>query len=247
MYYDGPAGGGICGRSASSPTTGGTRRVSFVFLQGDPGCRVGGYGTGNGWPARTAAHELLHAMNDYFAPDTAPNACEDRGHVCDSAADILSTGTSHPSPRLFDAVLDIGHDDYYDHAGSWWDIRDSEWLVHLEVRAGHAHGRGRRAPAARSSRHRTAACAPIACTRRYDGDTPVRLTADRTRRLSTAVVGRRLFRCAASVRHHGGEWRNRRHRDVRTGGAGSPRDTRGSGRDRAPRRSARAWVSASWI
>ena len=96
VYYDGPAGGGVCGRSASSSVSGGPRRVSFVYLQGDPGCRVGGFGTGNGWPARSAAHELLHAFNDYFAPDTAPNACEDRGHVCDSTADILSTGTSHP-------------------------------------------------------------------------------------------------------------------------------------------------------
>ena len=176
VYYDGPAGGGICGRSASSPTAGGARRVSFVFLQGDPGCRIGGYGTGNGWPARTAAHELLHAMNDYFAPDTAPNACEDRGHVCDSAADILSTGTSHPSPRLLDAVLDIGHDDYYGHAGAWWDVRDSEWLVHLESAPGlltvAVAGIGGEVVATPDG----SVCA-AACTRRYDGGTPVQLTA----------------------------------------------------------------------
>ena len=30
VYYDGPAGGGICGRSTSSSTTGGPRRVSLV-------------------------------------------------------------------------------------------------------------------------------------------------------------------------------------------------------------------------
>ena len=76
VYYDGPAGGGVCGRSTSSSVAGGPRRLSFVFLQGDPGCGIGGYGTGNGWPARTAAHELLHALNDYFAPDTAPNTCD---------------------------------------------------------------------------------------------------------------------------------------------------------------------------
>jgi hypothetical protein len=53
--------------------------------------------------------------------------------VCDSQADVLSTGTVHPSSRLSDAVLDIGNDDYYGHGGAWWDIRDSAWLVHLET------------------------------------------------------------------------------------------------------------------
>ena len=100
--------------------------------------------------AEPAAHELLHAFNDYFAPDTAPNACEDRGHVCDSTADILSTGTSHPSPRLSDAVLDVGHDDYYDHAGSWWDIRDSALARPPGQPAGHAHRSRSPAPAATS-------------------------------------------------------------------------------------------------
>ncbi len=177
VYYDGPAGGGVCGRSASSSLSGGPRRVSFVFLQGDPGCRIGGYGTGNGWPARTAAHELLHALNDYFAPDTAPNACEDRGHVCDSTADILSLGTSHPSPRLSDAILDVGHDDYYDHSGSWWDIRDSGWLVHLESPPGlltiAISGTGAGGVTAIPD----GSLCTEACTKRYDGGTAVRLTA----------------------------------------------------------------------
>jgi hypothetical protein len=175
VYYDGPAGGGICGRSTSSATTGGARRVSFVFLQSDPGCRIGGFGAGNGWPARTAAHELLHAMNDYFASDTAPNACEDRGHVCDSNADILSTGTSHPSPRLSDAVLDVGRDDYYGHGGSWWDIRNSSWLVHLDSPPGvltvSVAGTGGGLVTEPGS-----ACND-SCAWRYDGGTPVRLTA----------------------------------------------------------------------
>jgi hypothetical protein len=176
VFYDGPAGGGICGRSASSATTGGARSASLVFLQGDPGCRVGGYGTGNGWPARTAAHELLHALNDYFGPDTAPNACDDRGHVCDSDADILSTGTSHPSPRLSDAVLDVGRDDYYGHGGSWWDIRNSEWLVHLDSPPGiltvSVAGTGGTIVTTPDG----TACAD-SCARRYDGGSPVRLDA----------------------------------------------------------------------
>jgi hypothetical protein len=133
LYYDVPVASGLCGLSASNSKQGGASRVSFVFLQVPPGCEVGGWGSGNGWPARTAAHELLHAFNDSFVPGTAPNACEDLGHVCDSQADVLSTGTVHPSSRLSDAALDVKHDDYYDHPGTWWDIRDSTWLMHLET------------------------------------------------------------------------------------------------------------------
>ena len=132
VYFDVPGESGLCGISGSNSRQGGAGRVSFVFLQAAPGCEVGGWGSGNGWPARTAVHELLHALNDPFAPGTAPNACPDMGHVCDSQADVLSTGTEHPSSRLSDAVLDVGNDDYYDHPGPWWDIRDSAWLMHLE-------------------------------------------------------------------------------------------------------------------
>ena len=174
VFYDGPAGGGICGRSSSSATTGGAQRVSLVFVQGDPGCRVGGFGTGNGWPARTSAHELLHALNDYFAANTAPNACDDRGHVCDSNADILSTGTSHP-PRLSDAVLDVGRDDYYGHGGIWWDIRNSDWLVHLDSPPGlltvSVAGTGGAIVTTPGS------VCNDSCAWRYDGGTPVRLAA----------------------------------------------------------------------
>ncbi len=133
VYFDVPVESGLCGLSGSSSKQGGAGRVSFVFLQVPPGCEIGGWGSGNGWPARTAAHELLHALNDSFAPGTAPNVCPDMGHVCDSQADVLSTGTVHPSSRLSDAVLDVGNDDYYDHPGGWWDIRDSAWLMHLET------------------------------------------------------------------------------------------------------------------
>ena len=177
VFYDGPAGGGVCGRSASSSVSGGPRRVSFVYLQADPGCRVGGYGSGNGWPARTVAHELLHALNDPFVPGTAPNVCEDGGHVCDSTSDVLSTGTIHPSPRLSDAVLDVAHDDYYDHNGTWWDIRDSSWLMHLDTPPGlltialSGAGGGEVATAPYGN-----VCADT-CTTRYDGDTALRLTA----------------------------------------------------------------------
>ena len=39
-------------------------------------------------------------------------------------------GTSN---SLFDYVLDVGHDDYYGHSGSWWDVQDSAWLSHLNA------------------------------------------------------------------------------------------------------------------
>ena len=28
-------------------------------------------------------------------------------------------------------TLDVNHDDYYAHSGSWWDVQDSTWLTHL--------------------------------------------------------------------------------------------------------------------
>jgi hypothetical protein len=177
VYYDGPVVGDVCGVATSSATSGGPRRVAFVFLQSSAGCRVGGYGTGNGWPARTAAHELLHAFNESFAPGTAPNACEDQGHVCDSQADILSTGTSHPSPFLSGAVLDVGNDDYYDHAGAWWDLRDSPWLRRLEEPPGmlsvHVGGVGNGQVVVVGA---AGLCSDV-CSWRYDGGSAVRLSA----------------------------------------------------------------------
>ena len=50
---------------------------------------------------------------------------------CDNVLDVLA-----PSPAattLAAAVLDAGNDDYYGHAGSWWDVQDSPWLRHLDV------------------------------------------------------------------------------------------------------------------
>jgi hypothetical protein len=177
VYYDGPIDSELCGLSRSSSTVGGPDRISLVFMQGPPGCVTGGWGSGTGWTARTAAHELLHAFNDPFAPGTAPNACPDQGHVCDSQADILSTGTNHPSPTLTDAVLDVNHDDYYDHPGSWWDIRNSPWLVHLEVPPalltiavdGGAGGQVVTVPGG-------AVCAQT-CTQRFDGNAVAHLSA----------------------------------------------------------------------
>jgi hypothetical protein len=179
VYYDGPGSNDICGVSGTSPFTGGSHTAAYVLVRAIPGCTSGGgFGTGNGWPARTAAHELVHALNASLTPEGAPHACEDHGHVCDSVADVISTGTAHPSAFLSDAVLDVGNDDYYDHPGTWWDVRDSPWLTHLEqppsilsvrVEAGVGFGELQLAPYG-------AHCIET-CTLRYDGGLVVRVSA----------------------------------------------------------------------
>jgi hypothetical protein len=179
IYYDGPGSREICGVSGTSPFSGGPLTASYVFVRAIPGCTAGGgLGTGNAWPARTAAHELIHAFNAALAPGGAPHGCPDQGHVCDSDADVISTGTAHPSPFLSDAVLDVGNDDYYNHPGTWWDVRDSPWLRRLEqppsvlttrVDAGVGFGDLQLAPYG-------ARCSD-ACSLQYDGGLVVRVTA----------------------------------------------------------------------
>ncbi len=67
------------------------------------------------------------------APHQCPSA-DNAGHVCDSSADILYPFAS-ASSTLAGAILDIDHDDYYGHSGSWWDVQDSRWLIHLPQHA----------------------------------------------------------------------------------------------------------------
>jgi hypothetical protein len=80
------------------------------------------------------AHELLHALG--ALPAGAPNACTaatnplgavaDSGHPCDSPQDILYPVAS--GAPLAQLILDVNHDDYYAHSGTWDDIQDSAWL-----------------------------------------------------------------------------------------------------------------------
>ena len=79
-----------------------------------------------------AAHELLHNLGAEPAGGP-PHACSDPselGHPCDSTTDILFPFVTF-GDTLDTAVLDFGHDDYYDHSGWWWDVQDSAWLMHL--------------------------------------------------------------------------------------------------------------------
>jgi hypothetical protein len=138
VYLDLPVafvGRSFCGwaRPGSAEPSGGDG-VAFVFLQpNSSGCTVGGgFGTGNGWPARTAAHELAHLLA--FDLAGAPHACAGETiHICDSDQDILWGGSASIS-TLSEAVLDVGHDDYYGHSlPDHWNARNSPWLTHLDA------------------------------------------------------------------------------------------------------------------
>ncbi len=132
VFLDAPGPIGVCGQAASVATVGGPTFPILLFLRSQPGCQVGGgYGAGTGWPALTAAHELVHSMNLTPNVHLMPHSCpDDGGHVCDSALDIVA-GPS-VNPQSLSRVLDVGNDDYYNHPGDWWDVRDSPWLTRLD-------------------------------------------------------------------------------------------------------------------
>jgi len=115
VYYDGPVDNpDTCGEGAGRPDGDG---VAMVYL-----------GACTDVPtAVVAGHELLHAFGA-LAGSGPPHACPDtRGHPCDSDLDLL-----YPYARsglaLGSLFLDVGHDDYYGHAGAWPDLQDSLWL-----------------------------------------------------------------------------------------------------------------------
>src|SRR5207253_1813087 len=87
-------------------------------------------------------------------------------------------GHLHPSYLLSEQVLDVGNDDYYNHPGPWWDVRDSPWLAHLERPPGLVSVTVAGIPGTSQ-----VLVGPLdnACTRtcaqRYDGGTQVRIAA----------------------------------------------------------------------
>lgn len=123
VYYDGPSvETDVCGTGAGSFSSGPSYAV--MWLAGCPDVPTDAI----------AAHELLHALG--ALPAGAPNACTaannplgpvaDSGHPCDSPQDVLyPVSAGAPLSQL---VLDVNHDDYYGHSGSWDDIQDSAWL-----------------------------------------------------------------------------------------------------------------------
>ena len=171
--------------------TGGARRLSFVFLQGDPGCRVGGYGTGNGWPARTAAHELAaRAERLLRARHRAervrrPRACvrQQRRHPVDGHVASVVRNCSTPSSTSVTTTTTTTP-----AAGGTSATR--AWLVHLESPRRACSRSPSRAPAARSSSIPDGSvCADTRARSATTVAPPVRLSRGRTRWLSTARCG----------------------------------------------------------
>jgi hypothetical protein len=120
VYYDGPlVEQDICGTGAGLFATGPSFAV--VWLAGCPGIPTDG----------VAAHELLHALGALPPASGAPNVCPgDDAHPCDSPQDVLYPYAS--GAPLAQLILDVNHDDYYAHSGSWVDVQDSAWL-HLSA------------------------------------------------------------------------------------------------------------------
>lgn len=123
VYFDGPSvETDVCGTGAGSFSSG--PDFAVLWLAGCPSVPSNG----------TAAHELLHSLG--ALPAGAPNACTaennpvgpapDPGHPCDSSQDVLYPVSS--GSALAQLVLDVNHDDYYGHSGTWDDIQDSAWL-----------------------------------------------------------------------------------------------------------------------
>jgi len=169
VYYDGPvADPNVCGTSFTNELSGGPSGMSFVFLQSDCYDDLGQAGG----LARVTIHELIHNLG--AVPGAAPNSCPppDGGHVCDTATDIMYPYT-YDGETLGTAVLDVNHDDYYGHSGSWWDVQDSPWLVHLPQFSLSAAAKG---PGKVAGVPGVAACAP-ACSATLDSDLTVRLVA----------------------------------------------------------------------
>jgi hypothetical protein len=143
VYYDTPSAlpSDLCGQGHEDKANGGKDGYAEVFvspsLVGGPfesGC--GDIATPDdrgGYSAIVAMHELLHTLGALDTESTPgpPHACPGNpAHVCgDNVLDIMEpAGQTY---WLDETFLDFGHDDYYMHSGTWWDVQDSTWLRHL--------------------------------------------------------------------------------------------------------------------
>jgi hypothetical protein len=128
VYYDGPTRNPqICGETDYlANQNGGDNGIVYIYPQS--ACHLTPLGSGPS--AEVASHELLHNLG--AVASGAPNECPapNQAHVCDTRSDIMYPFIS-PGSTLDSVLLDVGHDDYYAHGGSWWDTQDSGWLEHL--------------------------------------------------------------------------------------------------------------------
>jgi hypothetical protein len=76
-----------------------------------------------------ALHEMTHGMG--AVPKDAPHSCDNQ-HVCDNSNDLMKSSPFGPGDTLANTVLDSGRDDYYAHAGTWLDVRNSLLLYDLD-------------------------------------------------------------------------------------------------------------------
>jgi hypothetical protein len=120
VFYDGPADGSVCGQGSGDYSNGPS--YAIVYLGSD----CGEFGVPS---SAVAAHEFVHSLG--ALPGGAPHGCPgDPGHPCDSTLDLLYPQITGGVP-LSSLLLDYGHDDYYGHSGSWPDLQDSAWLLHV--------------------------------------------------------------------------------------------------------------------
>jgi hypothetical protein len=132
-----------------------------------------------GYYAKTATHELIHTLGalDSGSPSGPPHPCPgDPGHPCDSSNDVLYPGGF--GIYLDNYLLDVGHDDYYGHSGSWFDVQDSAWLTHLNagLRRVTIQLAGGDSAASVRSDPPGISCPPT-CAQDFDSDMPISLTA----------------------------------------------------------------------
>jgi hypothetical protein len=133
VYYDQSqtALGSDCGAAYVNAQSGGAHGYAAVYIAPNLG-GCGAVGNG-GYLAVIAAHELINGLGalDPATPGPPHRCPDDPLHPCDSTLDVLAPRPA--AKTLAAAVLDSGHDDYYAHSGSWWDVQDSAWLRHLDM------------------------------------------------------------------------------------------------------------------
>ena len=199
VYYDGPIEqAGICGWGFTGyPFTGIGGADAVVLMRGGSSRGTCGLVGDGAYAAKTAAHEILHALNAVAHPlpsPPPPNVCaDDHGHVCDNPEDLLYPGARFGALEPY--ILDVGRDDYYGHSGSWWDVRDSAWLARLDAPQFRLDVRVAGASAAeRIVSEAPGIECPTACGIAWDAGTVVRLLAspEQGRRVAWGPPCRRL-------------------------------------------------------